>query len=247
MDKESLEEAFKEYGIPKEKVERFDEKMPGFWDLFKTDKARYLHFMKEAIFKFARDGNGILLGRGGQILLAGLPGVLRVRIIAPLEIRKKSLVKRFDYDDAHAEKLILHTDYERAGFHKFFFGENQENPDLYDLVLNTAFFNVNTAAKLIKDIAETDEFKAAQNETIRRIEDLCLENEVKTAVIFKEKILVQFLEVMADNGVVVLRGIVDNTEDLERCEKIAAELQGVKSVKNEIYYSPITVAYGLHY
>ena len=53
LDKESLEETFREYGIPKESVERYDEKKPGFWDLFKTDKARYLHFMKGAIYEFA--------------------------------------------------------------------------------------------------------------------------------------------------------------------------------------------------
>ena len=121
LDKESLEEAFRQYGLPRESVERFDEKKPGFWDLFKTDKARYLHYMKKAIFEFALQGSGIILGRGGQILLADLPGVLHVRVIAPWAVRKERIMKRFECDEQHAEKILRDSDYEKDGFHKFFF------------------------------------------------------------------------------------------------------------------------------
>ncbi|UCH96271.1 MAG: cytidylate kinase family protein [Candidatus Aminicenantes bacterium] len=247
LNKESLEEAFGEYGIPKENLERFDEKKPGFWELFKTDKARYLHFMKRAIFEFARKGSGIILGRGGQILLADLPGVIYVRVIAPIEVRKQRIMHQFEYDEQHAEKIIQDSDYERAGFHKFFFGQNWENPNLYHLVINTGTFSAGTAAQLIKDIVNTDELKAAQEQTAQKLTDLCLEHEIKTAIVYKEKIVIQFLEVAAEQGVVTLRGIVDNGDDMDRCEKLVTEMPGVKEVHNEIYYSPITSAYGIHY
>jgi hypothetical protein len=247
LDKESLEEAFGEYGIPKESLERFDEKKPGFWDLFKTDKARYLHFTKEAIFKFASQGSGIILGRGGQVLLADLGGVLHVRVIAPPGVRKERIMKRFECDEQHAEKILQDSDHERAGFHKFFFGVNWENLYLYDLVINTGSFSAETAAQLIKDSVNTNEFEKAQEESALKLTDLCLEHEIKTGVIYKEKILVQFLEVIAHHGIVTLRGIADTSDDLDRCEKLAAEIPGVKAVHNEIYYSLITTAYGLHY
>jgi cytidylate kinase len=247
LDKESLEEAFVEYGIPRESMERFDEKKPGFWDLFKTDKARYLHFMKEAIFEFVRKGNGIILGRGGQVLLADLPGVLRVQVIAPLKIRQLRVMKRLQCDENHAVKLIQHNDHERTGFLHFFFGENWEDAGLYDLVINTGSFSAETAAGLIKNIVDNDEFKALEKETAQKLEDLCLEHEIKTAVIYKENILVQFLEVHSLQAKVTLRGIVDNNDDLERCEKVVMEIPGIKEVHNEIYYSPITAAYGIHY
>ena len=247
LDKESLEEAFGEYGIPKESLERFDEKKPGFWDLFKTDKARYLHFMKGAMVEFAREGNGIIIGRGGQILLADLPGVLYTRFIAPLDVRKKRIMKRFECDESHAGKICQHSDNERIGFHKFFYGENWENPNLYHLVINTGAFSAETAAQLIKDIINTDEFKEAQEETARKLADLCLEHEIKTAIIYHEKILVQFLEVITDQGIVTLRGIVDNSDDLERCGILTENIPSVKEVHNQVYYSPITAAYGIHY
>jgi cytidylate kinase len=247
LDKESLEEIFEKFGISKDNVERFDERKPGFWDLFKTDKARYLHFLKGAVYEYANNGNGIILGRGGQVVLGDLPGVLNVRVIAPLQVRKNRLMERYNCDERSAQKFIQHSDNERAGFHKFFFDENWEDLSLYDLVINTASFSAETAARLIKDVMETDELKALQEDTSCKLADLCLQHEVKTGIIYREKILVQFLEVVANKGIVTLRGIVDNKEDIYNCEKVAAETGEVKEVRNEIYYSPITSTYGIHY
>jgi cytidylate kinase len=247
LDKESLEMTFGEHGIPKESVERYDEKKPGFWDIFKTDKARYLHFMKEAIFSFAHKGNCVILGRGGQVVLGGIPGVLNVRVVAPAKNRIERIMKRFECDERHAEKIILHNDHERAGFHKFFFDCNWEDAGLYDLVINTGFFSVETAAELIENAVSTAEFKAVQEDSLRQLTDLSLAHEVKTYIVYKEKVSVQFLEVEAHQGVVSVGGIVADEDDVERSGRIIASIPGVTEVKNEIFFKPITTSYGLHY
>jgi hypothetical protein len=189
----------------------------------------------------------VILGRGSQLLLAELPGILRIRIIAPEDVRARRIIKRLECDENHARKLIQLSDSDRAGFHRFFFGMNWEDLNLYDLVINTGSLSSNTAVALVKNIVYSDEFEAAQKETQQRLEDLCLEHSIKTAIVYKEQIVVQFLEVIAHRGVVTLRGIADNNDDLERCKMISQEIKGVNNVSNEIYYSPITTAYGIHY
>jgi cytidylate kinase len=247
LDKESLEEAFGEYGIPKESVERYDEKKPGFWDIFKTDKARYLHFMKGAIYEFAGKGNCIILGRGGQVVLGGLPGVLHVRVTAPMEKRVERIMKRHECDKRHAVKIIHHNDHERAGFHRFFFDCNWEDVNLYELVINTGSFSAETAANLIHDAAGSKAVTSRQQEANLKLADLALEHDVKTDIVYKENMSIQFLEVEAHQGVVTLRGIAGDNEDVERCEKIVSAKKQVKEVKNEIYFKPIATTYGLHY
>lgn len=247
LDKESLEEAFAEHGIPKESVERYDEKKPGIWDIFKTDKARYLHFLKGAIFEFARKGNCVVLGRGGQYVLKDLRGVLHVRVVAPLESRIGRIMKRYDCDERHAARIIEHNDHERAGFHKFFFDGNWEETSLYDLVINTGSLSSEAAARLILDVANGAELMARQKETNLKLTDLSLEHRIKTDIIYTEKVSVQFLEIAADNGVVTLSGIAADSDDVGRCEQIAAAGDDVKAVRNEIYFKPITTTYGLHY
>ena len=138
LDKKTLEETLiSEYGIPEENIDRYDEKKPPLWDVFSTDKDKYLHFMKSAIYDFARQDNCIIIGRGGQVLLRGIPGTLHVRVLAPKELRIKRLQDRFSYDDRLAGQLIRHSDHDRVGFHKFFFHVNWEDVSLYDLMINT--------------------------------------------------------------------------------------------------------------
>lgn len=247
LDKETLEKTFEEHGISRENVERFDERKPGFWDLFKTDKARYLHFMKGAVYEFVQENSGVVLGRGGQAVLGELPGVLHVRVIAPPGLRINRIMKRFDCDDRHALKIIEHSDNERAGFHKFFFDIDWQDPSSYDLIINTGSLSVEMASQLIEDVVHTEEFKQRQEATRQKLKDLRLQYEIKTGIVYRDKYIVQFLEVISDNGAITLRGIVDNKEDIENCEKIAAGTEGVKEVRNEIYYSPMSATYGVHY
>ncbi|MDQ1354601.1 MAG: hypothetical protein QG657_4910, partial [Acidobacteriota bacterium] len=233
LDKELLEGAFGEYGIPRESVERFDEKKPGFWDIFKTDKARYLHFVKGAIYGFARKGNCVILGRGGQVALGNIPGILHVRVVAPMAKRIERIAKRLDCDERQAAKIIDQNDQERGGFHKFFFDCNWEDADLYDLVLNTGSLSGEAAARIIQDVANSDEFTARQKETLLKLDDLTLEHEIKTNIIYKEKLSIHFLEVFCEQGIVTLRGIAGDSRDVEESEKIAAGMKNVKEVHNE--------------
>ena len=88
LDKDSLEkELVNKYGIPEDQASRYDEKKPAFWDMFSSDKDRYIYFLKSAMYELARQGNSIVMGRGGQVLFADIPGALHVKIVAPYELR----------------------------------------------------------------------------------------------------------------------------------------------------------------
>ena len=244
LDKESLEEElFKKFGIPEEKVERYDEKKPAFWEIFSSDKDSYIHFMKTAIYEFAQEGNCAIIGRGGQFLFKDIPGVLCVRVIAPAELRIERIKNRYSYNDRVAEELMHHIDHDRAGFHKYFFHINWENNDFYDLVINTKSFSVEAAVHLIKDALESTEIMEKQPEKESKLADLCLGQEVITSIAYMEKVPVRFLEAVAINGIVTLRGSTITTEDVNRCEVVARRVPGVKEVINEIYYLPTT--YGM--
>lgn len=244
LDKLKLEELLvSEYGIPEENVERFDEKKPAFWDIFSSDKDRYLHFMKTAIYEFARKGNTIIIGRGGQILLKDVPGVLHVRVVAPSQVRIDRVKERYSYDDKLAERLIHHSDQDRTGFHKFFFHVNWEDSCLYDLIINTQTYSVEQAVSLIKKSLEMFELQKQEEATKQKLAELCLSQEIITQIAYQEKIPIQFLEAHVDNGVVTLRGSTITSDDIERCEAVARQVPGVTDVINEIYFIPNT--YGM--
>ncbi len=244
LDKITLEEALvSQYGIPEENIERYDEKKPPLWDVFSSDKDKYLHFMKTAIYDFARQDKCIIIGRGGQVLLRDIPGTLHVRILAPKELRIKRLQDHFSYDERLAEQLIRHSDHDRVGFHKFFFHANWEDVSLYDLMLNTQLFSVEQAADLIKTSLEKLDMQEKNPETTAKLDDLCLGQAVITEIAYKEKIPIQFLETSVEAGVVNLKGSTIMSNDVSRCEEIARTVPGVKDVVNEVYFIPST--YGM--
>lgn len=241
LDKIKLEKALvSEYGISGKSIEKYDEKKPPLWDIFSSDKDRYLHFMKTAIYEFAKQGNCIIIGRGGQILLKDIPGVLHVRVIAPLELRIERIKQQYSYKNKLAEQLIRHSDHDRTGFHKFFFHVNWEDPCWYDLVINTQSFTGENAVDLIKDALNMFGVEEKKSETERKLADLCLGQEVMTHIAYKEQIPIRFLEALAEDGVVTLSGSTSTSEDIEYCETVARKVPGVKDVINEVYLIPST-------
>ncbi len=242
LDKESLEKALTGYGVSPSSLEKYDEKRPSFWELFSSERNRYLHFLKTVIYDFAQAGNGIILGRGGQILLAGVPGVYHVRVIAPQATRIERIKKAYRCDDRHAEAIIKHSDQARTGFHRFFFNVNWEDASLYDLVLNTQTIATEAAAELLRKVIGLLDGKDTQKEREKRLADLSLRQRVETAILYTEKIPVKFLETEAHDGVVILNGTVSTHGAVARCEQIALAVPGVKKVENRIFFS--TELYG---
>lgn len=109
----------------------------------------YLEAVRDLIEEHARAGDVVIVGRGGQVVLRGWPGVLHVRIIAPLDVRVERLVQRQGISAKAALAQIRASDRRRKQFVERAYQVDWNDPALYDLVLNTASFDVSRAADLI--------------------------------------------------------------------------------------------------
>lgn len=94
-------------------------------------------------------GNIVIVGRGGMVALAGLPDVLHVRVIAPLELRIGRWQKREGMSYEAARKVVLERDEAHIDFVRRFFNADVTDPSLFDLVISTAKFTPEAAADLI--------------------------------------------------------------------------------------------------
>lgn len=244
LDKTILEEKLvQEYGFKEKKFDQIDEKKPGFLDSFRPEKDLYLHCLKIAVYNAAKKDNCIIMGRGAQVLLRGIPGILRIRIIAPEEVRTRYLARREKYTTAYTRRLIKHSDHDRAGFHRFFFHVKWSDPLLYDFVINTAFHRSDEIAATIKnslDLLNLDHKKAEKD---KKLADLCLSQEVVDRILYKERIFVQLIDVTSDDGVVTLRGASFSEDTIERCAQVTREVPGVQDVINDIVY--VQTTYGM--
>ncbi|HUY55453.1 MAG TPA: MFS transporter [Candidatus Nanopelagicaceae bacterium] len=92
---------------------------------------------------------GVILGRGATAVLAGVPGVLHVRLDGPPERRIRRLVESGAVDEATARLDQAHTDRAREAYMRHFYGVDLKDPELYDLVIDTTTVAEDAAVEMI--------------------------------------------------------------------------------------------------
>ena len=151
---EILHEAALELGLPPDVVREKFETTPGLWSRINNDRQIYLLAVRTALADRCLEGGLVYHGIGGQFLLAGLPGVLRVRLIAPLEKRIGYLTKAHHrMTRAAASSFIENVDRERQRWVKVQFDADVNDPFLYDITINQRWLTVDTACVGIADLA----------------------------------------------------------------------------------------------
>ena len=94
VDQELIQDAVRRYGLAEDKASHLDESKPSLFERFDAETRHYITVLQTTLLEFAERDNAILMGRGGQWLLRGIPHVLRVRAIAPFDQRVKSWIRR---------------------------------------------------------------------------------------------------------------------------------------------------------
>jgi cytidylate kinase len=97
----------------------------------------YLDLTRGVILDYAQQGNTVIVGRGGQMILRRLPGVLHVQVVGKFEDRVGNICEREGVKWREAAYRLRQADEERAAYMRRFYGVDWLDPGLYDLVLNT--------------------------------------------------------------------------------------------------------------
>ncbi len=118
------------------------------------DEARCVDLIRYAITSVYEQGDMVIVGRGGQAVLHNKPGVLHVRIIAPLEQRILRLREQGVSGVSELKLTIADRDRASAEYLKRFFGISWDDPALYHMILNTGLLDLDAAAGIIAGAVE---------------------------------------------------------------------------------------------
>lgn len=104
----------------------------------------------EELIRQAYDAdNVVVVGRGGQMVLRGKPGVLNVRVVAPLE-KRVTTVAQFDGLPLDAARDRVHgRDRAAAAYVRQYYNVDIADPRLYDVVINTAHLSWEAGADMM--------------------------------------------------------------------------------------------------
>jgi cytidylate kinase len=248
LDNELLERLLVEKGVSQAEVETYTDRKPNLWQRLSSEKNRYLHFLKMVSYEFARHEGCVIVGRGGQVMFGNVPGIIRVRVVAPLQDRVKRARGQFGNDERLALQAVQHVDEERAGFYRCLLQANWDSPALYDLIINTHLVSLRTAADLIEKTLGSKEVAARQKEASRKVADLYLAEKAAITILFEEKLPIHSLQVEVENGTVTLKGTARDHPSIERCREVAAGVFSLSRIDNEIRFEPkyVEMLAGIH-
>lgn len=234
IDGEAIKSVAGDYGLSPEALEQADEKPPAFVPGRDEQIEVDLHQIELIILERALKGNVIIYGRGGQDLLKQASNLFRVRVVAPFEERVERWAEREWLDPDYARVLVRKSDQQRAGFIKYYFDRDWEDPLNYDLVINTSRLSEEMAVKLICDGVKDKNLVELKDESKRVLTDLILRKKVEIALLSDEAFDGQHIEISAKDGVIDLIGHVHGDHDLKAALKVVRNIEGVSKVNNGI-------------
>lgn len=221
------------------------EKGPGFWERIFFDTPSYTALFESLTYEFASQGDVVIMGRGAQLVLQGVPGVFHVRTVASAAVRVQRVAERFGVTPEQASEIVRKHDRERHALMQSIFEHDERDWALYDIVLNTTRYSAEKAAGIVigavdaileaptpEDLRE----KLAAMAVAKRLETV-IKKRLTPSVAYQVKVTGE------PGGKMILTGRVSDTRHKEKAGAIAQDFPEVTSVDNSIRVTQISFGY----
>lgn len=222
------------YGLSADLLQMVDEKPPSYITAEDRKRAAALNTVELILLDFARKGNVILYGRGGQDLLKECRNVLRLRFIADFEERAERFAEREWIDPDMARSMIRRSDHQRGGFIHFYFDRDWQDPLGYDLVFNTSRMSEEAIIECIVAAAKDPHLKEGDKGAAELIDNTMLMKKIEAALLNSGDLDYRPFKIDAEKGTVRLSGYLASEKEKKEAIRIVESVKGVKSVQEDI-------------
>ena len=162
LHREVIDSICRSSGYRKRLVESLDEKFRSHLELTaeslftgqSVDHHDYYRHLFQIVLSAAQLGGVVLCGRGGNFILGPDRG-FHLRFVAPKQLRLENLVRYRKVSESEAAQMIDKTDAERKQLIAKLFHTNIDDPRHYDLVVNSAFVDLDELLDTVIRLAET--------------------------------------------------------------------------------------------
>jgi len=219
------------------------ERSPSFWERLNEERRRYASVLRRVTTELAEEDEVVIVGLGSGQLLKGLSNVLRLQLIAPMDVRLERVMER-GFDEVHgplsrdkARDLIRKSDRDIGGYMRYMFNIDWLEPHHWDLVINTGRFGVRETVDMVAAIVESGMLQPSTLDK-QRLANLALASRVEATVLGDPTVWVNGLKVVAQDGRVRMEGEVITEEDRDAVEQIVRSIEGVRQTENDLRVQP---------
>lgn len=125
-----------------------DDVMIGTFMGTKHSNTHYFRSLLRVVKTIGIHGKSIIIGRGSNYILKS-PKVLSIRLVCSDAKRAAFVAESEGISEREAVRLMKARDEERADFVEHYFKRDIDQPEDYDLVLNSGCFNVDQLAEIV--------------------------------------------------------------------------------------------------
>lgn len=221
--------------VQKSLIRRVREGQAGWFEKRDVDPEIFAVYAAEEVLELALEGNVLIRGWGATCLLQAVRHVPCVRVCAPREARLKWLMAKLGSDDDRevAEEELDRSDSAHAARIRQNFGVTLGDALIYDMVLNTARVSIESCVEQIVALSRRPEFQPTA-ESIAQLRNLTLQTRIRSTFRAHPEAAHINVTAEADDGAVLLRGIVVSTDEKALAATLAAGVPGVRSVDNQL-------------
>jgi len=124
----------------------------GSWLDLTEDK--YLNCVRSIMKELAEIGNVVIVGRGGQYILPNKPDIIKILVVAKMEDRIGFMMANYGLDRDRAQQVVQKEESRRGNYLRAFGPGDRDDPNLYNLVINTSHIELKDAEDLIVSVLE---------------------------------------------------------------------------------------------
>jgi cytidylate kinase len=224
------------------KWERFSieygEGSPNIWERYDWSFMGFMALVQSIILSHALRDNVVIMTRGANYLLRGIPHALRIRVVAPIEKRIERVMSMEDISRDTAKLLVRQADWEIASVIRQLYGKKWDDPEAYEIKFNTGAKSMDEIHEIVRSLlAAKDNLKS--EEAQRQLETRALAARIKAVVATNPDFLIPTLEVEPLGEGIIIRGVARSIREHKAIEKEVKNVSGSVPVTCEIHYRGI--------
>jgi cytidylate kinase len=214
-------------------AENLNEHCPTVWERYDWSFRGFAALVQWHILEHAERGGVVIVGRGGNFVLKGIPHACRIRVSAPMDARIERIMQRESVDRDTARWLCEKTDSERSCFLHAIYGGKWDDPKEYDQVYTVAGQSVESEVRaIIKALSA----RTVTDEARKTLRLRTVAARVKAGIATNPHFFIPIFDVLPDGEGIILRGTTHTPKEHQRIEAAAKELAGGLPIRCELHY-----------
>jgi cytidylate kinase len=224
------------------KWERFSieygEGSPNIWERYDWSFMGFMALVQSIILGHALRDNVVIMTRGANYLLRGIPHALRIRVVAPVEKRIVRVMSKEDISHDTARLLVRQADWEIASVIRQLYGKKWDDPEAYEIKFDTSARPMEEIHEIVRNLlAARGNLKSPEAQ--RQLEMRALAARIKAAVATNPEFLIPTLEVEPRGEEILLRGVARSIREHKAIDREVRNVSGSVPVTCEIHYRGI--------